>query len=137
MKDKWVGITPVIEPALIYPLVKTLLSPSMIQPITSITSQMKCLVLGLNRHFPRAILHGPLQLGGIGVPSTTQKNTKDRLNYFLYNIRGKSSNKSKMEISMIFTQIEVGTLQQFFELQTCQFSHLVTTSLDSFTIIYQ
>jgi hypothetical protein len=41
--------------------------------------------------FPRAILHGPLLLGGMGIPSLLQKNAKDRLNYFLFNVQHPST----------------------------------------------
>jgi hypothetical protein len=47
---------------------------------------MSCNALGLNSHFPRAILYGSTLLGGIGLPTQTQKTTKDRINYFLYNM---------------------------------------------------
>jgi hypothetical protein len=85
-RTKWVAISVVIKPYIIYPLVTVSFSPRDIGQIDSLTSQMKCLALGLSRKFPRAILHGPTLLGGIGIPSASQKNSKDRLNYFLYHI---------------------------------------------------
>jgi hypothetical protein len=111
-----VATTSVIEPSIIYPLVTTFFPKKDIKPIDSKASQMKCLSVGLSCKFPRAILHGPMVLGGIGNPSTTQKNTKDCLNYHLYNIRCHLSICVKLEISMIFTQIEVGSFTQFFHL---------------------
>jgi hypothetical protein len=56
--DKWVALKSVIEPALLYPSVTTLYTASAIRPLDSITSQLSCHALGLNRTFPRAILHG-------------------------------------------------------------------------------
>jgi hypothetical protein len=79
-KAQWMAITTVIEPAIIYPLVNY--TDKEISTINSLTSRMKCLALGLNRNFPGAFLHGPLSLGGIGIPSSSNKNTKDRINYF-------------------------------------------------------
>ena len=32
-----------------------------------VTDQIACHALGLSEHFPRALLHGPVSLGGIGV----------------------------------------------------------------------
>jgi hypothetical protein len=72
-RAKWVTITTVIEPALLYPFVNILFNGKDIKAIGSITSRMKCLALGLNRNFPWAILHGPTLLGGIETPSTSQK----------------------------------------------------------------
>jgi hypothetical protein len=85
-KAKWIAVTTVIEPAIIYPLLNTTFSPKDISPIDSCLSQMKCSALGLNRNFPRAVLHGPTGLGGLGIPSICQKNIKDLITYFLYNL---------------------------------------------------
>jgi len=97
------AITTVIEPALLYPLVTFTFSTKDFQPIDSITSQMKCVSLGLNRHFPRAVLHGPMLLGGLGYPLSSQKNARDRLNYFFYDIRSHSTLSIKFEMSIIYS----------------------------------
>jgi hypothetical protein len=83
---QWLTIMMVLEPAITYPLVTCLFTSNSIQQIDSIMSQLKCSVLGLNRNFPRAVLHEPPELGGMGVPSSKQKITSERINYFLYNI---------------------------------------------------
>jgi hypothetical protein len=120
---KWVAISTVIEPAIIYPLVNTFFSSNDIQPLDSIISQMKCVALGLNCHFPRVILHCPLLLGGMGIPSLIQKNAKDWLNYFLFNVRRPSTISIKIEISIVYTQIELGMFEQFFSLPFQAYSH--------------
>lgn len=53
--SNFINGTSLIEPSIIYPLVTTSYSPKQIHPIDSLTSQMKCLTLGLSRKFPRAI----------------------------------------------------------------------------------
>jgi hypothetical protein len=126
--SKWVAMNSIIEPSLIYPLVTTSYSPKQIGPIDSLTSQMKCLALGLSRKFPRAILHGPTSLGGMGIPSTSQKNTKERVNYFLYNVRLESSIGNKLEITIIYSQIEAGSFRQLFQLPFYLYSPLVSSS---------
>jgi len=98
---KWAAITTVIEPALLYPLVNIQYSEEHVKPLNSITSQKKCIALGLNRHFKRAILHGPPSLGGIGTPSSSQKIILEKLNYFFYNVCRDSTNNFKFEISII------------------------------------
>ena len=127
-QDKLIAVTSVIEPSLIHPLVNMLYKGSDIRPLDSITSQMKCTSLGLNMHFPRAILHGPSQLGGMRIPSTSQKKSKDRLNYFLCKIRGNSSNTKKLDKSIIYTQMEVGFFTQFFSLPFELIGHLAADS---------
>lgn len=38
----------------------------------------------------------------------------ERVNYFLFNIRTDSTNSVKLEIWVIYTQMEVGLFSQFF-----------------------
>jgi len=124
-KAKWAAISTILEPAIIYPLVNSYFSKENIKSIDSILSQMKCVALGLNRHFPRVILHGPLLLGGLGIPSSLEKNAKDRLNYFLFNTRCPSTISLKFDISIVYTQIEIGTFEQFFSTSYHEYGHLV------------
>jgi hypothetical protein len=92
-------------------------------------SSLKCSALHLNKHFPRAILHGSLLLGGMGIPTNQQKATHDRINYFLFNIRCESDITPKLKASIIFTQLEVGTFQQFFSIPFEQFGPLATHTI--------
>jgi hypothetical protein len=123
---KWTAVTTVIEPSIIYPLLTVSYSHSDIAPIDSIISQMKCSALGLNRNFPRAVLHGPPYLGGMGISSIQQKNTKDLITYFLYNLHRPSPIREKIEVSVIYTQMEVGTFSQFFRIPFEVYGHLAT-----------
>lgn len=126
---KWLAVTTVIEPAVMYPLLNTYFTEQEFRPISSILSQLKCSALGLNRNFPWCTLYGPTALGGLGIPSPTQKNTKDRINYFLFNIcNKKSTNTQKLQISMIYTQLETGLFWQFFSTSYHQFGHHVIHS---------
>jgi hypothetical protein len=127
-KAKWMAVTTVIEPALLYPLVTSTFPLKNFQPIDSITSQMQCVSLGLNRHFPRAVLHGPMSPWGIGLPIGISKNARDRLNYFFYNIQSHSTLSTKFEMSIISTQIECGLFTQFFSTSFLTYGHLVFPS---------
>jgi hypothetical protein len=49
-KAKWIAITTVFEPAIIYPLLNTTYSPKDIRPIDFCSLQMKCSALRLNRN---------------------------------------------------------------------------------------
>ncbi len=125
---KLIAVQSIIEPEILYPLVATYFSPSDIAPIDSILTQMRCTALGLNKNFPRGIIHGPPLLGGMGIPSPHQKITKDRINYFLYNIRWKSDIHQQLNISIIYSQIEVGLFHQFFAIPFYRYGHLATQS---------
>ena len=123
---KWTAITSVIKPAILYPLVNIYYSEKEFQPLNSVTTQMKCIALGLNRHCPYAVLHGPLSLGGIGIPSSYQKTTLNRINYFLYNVHCESTIKWEFDISIIYRQMEVGTSRNFFLIPFDKYGHLPT-----------
>jgi hypothetical protein len=122
----WIAVSTIIEPAIIYPLLNTSFSSQNIQPIDSVLSQLKCTALGFNRNFPRAVIHGPKIIGVAGIPSLTQKNTKDRVTYFLYNLRKCSTIRDNLEASIIYTQIEVGSFDHFLTLPFATYGHLAT-----------
>lgn len=79
-----------------------------IERIDKIFTKMKCHALGLNEHFPCAVLHGPLHLGGMAIPTGQSKTTATRLNYFMYHIRSEMVISNKLDSSIAFAQLEVG-----------------------------
>jgi hypothetical protein len=68
-KAKWIAYISVLLPEILYLVMATLYTEADIRPLHSIMDQLACHALGLNKHFPRSILHGPLHLGGLGLPS--------------------------------------------------------------------
>lgn len=127
-RAKGVAIHAVIEPALLYPLANTFFKCGELKPIESIISQMRCAALGLNRNFPQALLwhHTTWRAGS---PSPTQKITRERTNYFLMNIRRDSILEKKFSASIIYTQMEIGSFEQFFSLPFSQYSDLTTITM--------
>jgi len=65
---------------------------------------------------------------GIGVASPQHKITKDRIFYFPFNIWRVSDVSQKVDISLIYSHIEVWSFQQFLTLPYSQYSHLSTVS---------
>jgi hypothetical protein len=84
---KWKAITTVMTPGVMYPLIATLCSKEELDKIEKVLAKAKCNALGLNEHFPRALLYGPYDMGGMQLPTTHASTTIDRINYFLYHIR--------------------------------------------------
>jgi hypothetical protein len=70
-KIKWMALQAIIEPSVTYPLVNTYFNDQEMYPLESTMSTMQCSALGLNQHFPRALLHGSTLLGGIGIITPT------------------------------------------------------------------
>jgi hypothetical protein len=61
---------------------------------------------------------------GNGYIPIHQKNAKDLITYFLYNLRHPSSIRDKVEVSIIYTQMEVGSFSQFLTIPYETFGHL-------------
>jgi hypothetical protein len=126
---KWLAVETVIDPAIMYPMVNTYFSESEFKPIESLLCQLKYSALGLNRNFPRAILYGSMCLGGLGIPSLNHKNTTNRINYFLFNIRQNTFTGHKYHFSIIYTQLEIGIFNNFFSSPFHTYGHLATHSM--------
>jgi len=127
-KSQWLAVDSVIEPAIMYPFVNTFFQANEIKPITSAISRLRCSTLGVNRHFPMSLLYGPKSLGGNGITHRKHANTLKWINYFLYNVRMRSDISLKLEVSIIYAQLKVGTFHQLFSLSLSDYGHLVTSS---------
>jgi hypothetical protein len=77
LKEKWLATRTIIDPLVTYLLVNSYFTDKEIPPLESILSSLQCSALGLNFHFPRALLHGSMLLGGMGIPTGKQKATRD------------------------------------------------------------
>jgi hypothetical protein len=85
--------------------------------------------MGLNDHFPRCILYGPLDLGGMGLPCLQMALAIIRINYFLYHTRQQTEVGQKLEISVAHVQMESGLDVHFFTTSYATYGHLVTKSM--------
>ena len=124
----WKALKMVLEPGILYPLMATLYSKDELYQLECQIAKLYCHVLGLNEH-PRAVLHGPCELGGMDIPSLKSILKSIRVNYFLYHTRQQTQVGIKLELSLAHLQIEVSTLSQMLETSFSQFGHLGTHSL--------
>jgi hypothetical protein len=90
--------------------------------------QIACHALGLNEHFPRALLHGPVSLGGIGIPSLWAETLADKLSYFVHHMRVADDVGQQLKVSVAITQLELGVGVPFFQLPFAEWGHLSTPS---------
>ena len=88
-----------------------------------------CQALGLNTHFPRAVLYGPCELGGMEIGTLQFLLTTIRINYFLYHTRQQMSVGKKLEISMANMHIKAGLSKQVLLSSYQRYQHLATKSL--------
>ena len=124
--DRWVAYTSCVKPALLYPQVVQQCDSEDLEPIQAEVDRMVCHALGLNEHFPRALLHGPVEYGGMGVPTLWAEALADKIVYFLHHLRRRDEVGKQLELSMALTQVELGSGVPFLDLQYSDWGHLVT-----------
>ena len=112
---KWKAATTILDAQVQYPLMATLCTRKDLEKIDRPIIRLKCSALGLNEHFPRAILHGPMELGGIGIPMKVSTTATQRINYFLYHVRQETTVGEQLEISLAYLQLEIGLCQNVLE----------------------
>lgn len=125
----WRAIKYILQPAILYPLMATLYDLSNLRALEKKIDILYCQALGLNKHFPRAVLHGPCQLGGMEIPTLQSMLTIIHINYFLYHTRTQSPVGKKLELSIIHMQLEVGSTECVLTSSFDHYSHLSTHSL--------
>jgi hypothetical protein len=67
------AINSVLEPGVTYLLIETYYYYASLKAIDSVAAQSRCYALGLNKNFPQAVLHGPVHLRGIHIPTANRK----------------------------------------------------------------
>lgn len=107
-EDRWVAYTSCVKPALLYPQVPQQCEPDDLSPIQKEVDQIVCHSLGLNEHFRRAVLHGPVERGGMGVPTLWAEALADKVVYFLHHVRRQDEVGKQLGLSMALTQVELG-----------------------------
>lgn len=125
------GHKTILEPGVIYPLMATLYTLKEIQLVEKQLAKLYCKALGLNVHFPRALLYGSCELGGLGIDHLQVILTTTRINYFLYHTRLQTQVGKKLEISIAHLQIEIGTCDPFFSCSYAVHGYLATTTLST------
>jgi hypothetical protein len=83
------------------------------------------------RTFPRAILFGPYELGGMAIPNTISETTITRINYFLYHMQQETDIGVKLDASLTFLQLEVGIFSPLLESLYQTYGHHITRTLIS------
>jgi hypothetical protein len=118
-----------MEPAVLYPIMACACTDKEMTTLDKTLSKAKCHALGLNEHFPRAILHGPLHLGGMGIHTAQTKTMTTRITYFLFHTRMQTEVGQNLEASIAYLQLEIGTITHFLQTSYHIYGHLATNTL--------
>ena len=114
--DKWVGYNSCVKPAVLYPLMGQQITAEAMAEVQRIVNKMVCNAVGVNSHFPRALLHGPIEIGGMGIAPLWVEALVDKVTYFLHHVRGTGTVTQELKASIALVQLEVGSGASFFEL---------------------
>lgn len=83
-------------------------------------------ILGMNKHFPRAVVYAPLKLGGMGCTTIHGQHVINKVLLFVHHMREHGQISETLFVSMSTTQIECGTSIPFFSLDADRWHPLVT-----------
>ena len=123
---KWLSFQTVFLKKILYPLIGHSCIVNDLHSLQQTVDWEVLHVLGLNEHFPRAVLHAPLLFGGIKCGKIHGQHVIDKSILFLHHVRENGQMCETMQTAMSITQIECGSSLPFFDLPAAQWSHLVT-----------
>ena len=109
-----------------FPLIGHSMSEADLLSLQQPTDRKLLHILGLNEHFPRAVLHAPTTFGGMGCPSFHAQHIADKIVLFLHHMKEKEDIAEAFQASMSLTQLECGTSKPFFSLPAGTWYELVT-----------
>jgi hypothetical protein len=126
LRAKWLSYKNVFLRRIMYPLIGHSFGYDDLQSIQKPVDVEILHILGLNEHFPRAVLRAPLLFGGLGCTTIHGQHIIDKLVLFVHHIRENSRIAEVLLTSMSITQLECGTANPFFDLDPAIWSPLVT-----------
>ena len=126
VQAKWLSLQTVFLKKVLYPLIGHNCSEEDLQDIQRPVDRETLHILGLNEHFPRAVLHAPLKYGGMGSVSIQGQHVIDKLLLMIHNVRENGQMRETLLTSLGLTQLECGMPLPFFSLPAEQWYHLVT-----------
>jgi len=128
---KWISYTTVFLKKVLYPLIGHSCTADELQPIQQKVDQEVLHILGLNEHFPRAVLYAPHLFGGLGCAAIHAQHVVEKLILFVHHIREQGQIRETLLTSMSFTQLECGVATPFFSLLEEPWGPLVTSTWSS------
>ena len=127
----WLSYKTVFMKKVLYPLIGHTCSTDDLLEIQKTVDREVLHILGLNEHFPRAVLHAPFILGGLGCTTIHGEHIIGKILLFVHHMREKGQINEALLASMSTTQIEVGSSEPFFTLDANIWHNLVTPTWTS------
>jgi hypothetical protein len=128
LQAKWLSYQTVFMKKIMYPLIGHCCGYGDLQEIQKPVDRELLHLLGLNEHFPRAVLHAPLKYGGLGSVTIHGQHVIEKLILLVHHMRENGQIRETMLSSMGTTQLECGSGQPFFTLPADTWYQLVTST---------
>ena len=106
------AIKTIYKPAIEYALPATTFNNTQIQNIHKKVIPKMLSSCNLSKKYPRALVFGPMDLGGLGFPNIEYLQTATKLNQIIKNLRGRTSLGTTFRIMMEQAQIQAGIDEQ-------------------------
>mmetsp|Transcript_20247 Transcript_20247/g.28843 ORF Transcript_20247/g.28843 Transcript_20247/m.28843 type:complete len:463 (+) Transcript_20247:2603-3991(+) len=126
LRAKWLSYRNVFLRKIMYPLIGHTLGDADLQSLQKPVDVEILHIMGLNEHFPRVVLRGPLLYGGLGCTSLHGQHIIDKLVLFVHHIRENKRIAEVFYTSMSLTQLECGVSTPFIDLDPVIWFPLVT-----------
>jgi len=126
LRAKWLSYKNVFLRKIMYPLIGHSFGSEDLQSLQKPVDVEILHILGLNEHFPRAVLRAPLIYGGLGCTTIHGQHIIDKLILFVHHIRENKRIAEVLLTSMSMTQLECGVYKPFFDLDPAIWFPLVT-----------
>ena len=126
LQAKWISFKNVFSAKIMYPMIGHNFSEDDLHPIQQQVDKELLHILGLNEHFPRAVLRAPLKYGGMGCATFHAQHVIDKVILFLHHIRERKQIAEALLALMSTTQLECGMDTPFFTLPATTWYPMVT-----------
>jgi len=114
-KEAWLSYHAVWIPRMRYCLPLTTFTQQQCRRVQRSSFEAALPKMGLNRNFPRVVLHGPLKFGGLAIPNMYNDQCILHIRWIIKMLRCKTTLTNLFTIHCRYTQLEAGLGTSIFE----------------------
>jgi len=107
-QERWIAYCSCLKPALFYLLPSHTVSSRDLLPIQRVVNREILHSQNLNQTFPKAVLYGMTELGGLVIPTHHAENIAEKVIYILHHFQRNDEVGYKLQCSLWVAQMEVG-----------------------------
>jgi len=125
--EKWIAYNSILKPGLLYPLPTHQCSVKDLATIQTIVDQEILHSQHLSTSFPCVVLRGPIDFGGLGIPSLHSETLATKIIYFIHHMRRNDVTGHKLRCSLGHLQLEIGIGDNVLQTNYSDLGFLATT----------